>query len=88
MKKRTILPLISCILLLFAALCPASTLAMEKAPFLGDLNGDLATTAADAAQMLRGIAFAKISEDSQPELDFTRNGQVDGVDARAALLYA
>ena len=88
MKKRTILPLICSVLLLLAGLCPASTLAMKTAPFLGDLNGDLATSAADAAQMLRGIAFAKINENTRPDLDFSKNGVVDATDARAALLYA
>ena len=88
MKKKIILPLIWSILCLLAALYPVSTRAMNAAPFLGDLNGDQATSAADAAQMLRGIAFAKLSEDTNPELDFTRNGQVDGMDARAALFYA
>lgn len=88
MKKRTILPFIWSISLLLAALFPASTLAMKTAPFLGDLASGQMTTAADAAQMLRGIAFAKLSENTYPELDFTRNGQVDGVDARAVLFYA
>ena len=88
MKKRTTLLFLWSISLLLAALIPASTLAMEIAPFLGDLNADQATSAAAAAQMLRGIASAKISEDTPAELDFTRNGQVDGMDARAVLLYA
>ncbi len=88
MKKRIILPFILSILLLLAALTPASTLAMQTAPFLNDLNGGQPSTAADAAQMLRGIAFAKLSEDTSPDLDFTRNGQVDGMDARAVLFYA
>ena len=88
MKKRNRFPILCSIFLLFAALCPASTLAIDTAPFLGDLNGGQPSTAADAARMLRGIASAKISEDAQPELDFTQNGQVDGVDARAVLFYA
>ena len=75
-------------LLLFAALIPTSTLATETAPFLGDLNGDKMTSAAAAAQMLRGIATAQLLEDTNPELDFTRNGQIDGMDARAVLFYA
>ena len=89
MKKRNRLPiLLSSIFLLLAALFPASTLAVETAPFLSELNADQMTNAAHAAQMLRGIASAKITEDARPELDFTRNGQVDGMDARAVLFYA
>jgi len=88
MKKRIRLLFLFPVLLLIAALTPASTLAMKTAPFLGALNGDQASSAADAAQMLRGIAFAKLSEDTNPDLDFTRNGQVDGMDARAVLFYA
>lgn len=75
-------------MLLIAAVFAAPAASAEDTPLAGDLNGDGVTTAADAAQMLRGIAFAKISEETRPDLDFTKNEEIDGLDARAVLLYA
>ena len=88
MKKKTIRICLLALLLLFAASVSEASYAEESAPTVGDLTGDGNTTAADAACMLRSIAFAKLSEDERPDLDFTRNGEINGVDARAALLYA
>ncbi|MEA4914195.1 MAG: phosphodiester glycosidase family protein [Christensenella sp.] len=88
MKRRIILYLLLPLFLLIAAFSVAPTAAAEEAPSVGDLNGDQVTTAADAAMMLRGIAFAKLSEDTRPDLDFTKNGQIDGTDVRAALFCA
>jgi len=60
----------------------------QEAPAYGDLTGDGAISAADAAVMLRGVAFGQLSENTRPDLDFTRNGEIDATDARAALLYS
>ena len=87
MKKRTILKGLLPLLMLIAAF-PAAPAAAEEAPYLWDLTGDGATTAADAAAMLRGIADATLDEMTRPDLDFTMNGEIDATDARAALLYA
>jgi len=85
--KRTILYLfISLCLLLAVPFAPAS--ATEEAPAVGDLNGDGVTTAADAAQMLRGLAYGRLIEADRPDFDFTKNGEIDGIDARAALFCA
>ncbi|NLI54395.1 MAG: hypothetical protein GX417_08715 [Clostridiales bacterium] len=75
--------LIFCSLLVFAA--PAQA---EESPAYGDLTGDGMIGAADAAALLRGVAFGRLSEQTRPDLDFTKNGQIDKTDARAALLYA
>ncbi|MDD4312593.1 MAG: phosphodiester glycosidase family protein [Eubacteriales bacterium] len=88
MKKRSIFYLFLPLLLLIAAFSAAPSAAAEEAPYVGDLNGDQVTSAADAAMMLRGIAFARLSEEKRPDLDFTRNGEIDGTDVRAALFYA
>ena len=88
MKKRTVLRVLLALLALVMALPLLPALAEEEAPYLGDLNGDKVTTAADAAAMLRGIAFGRLSEEARPDLDFTKNGEIDGNDARAALYYA
>ncbi len=85
MKKRTA-TLIT--IGLFIVLFMAAPSAAEEAPFCGDLTGDGITSAADAAAMLRGLAFGRLSADDRPDLDFTYNGEIDGMDARAALLYA
>ena len=68
------------------ALCPVAS--AEEAPALGDLTGDGAISAADAAVLLRGVAAKQLSEDTRPDLDFTKNGTIDETDARAALFYA
>ncbi|MPM52078.1 hypothetical protein SDC9_98831 [bioreactor metagenome] len=68
------------------ALCSGAT--AEEAPAYGDLTGDGEISAADAAAMLRGIAFQQLSEEARPDLDFTKNGTIDATDARAALFYA
>lgn len=88
MKKKTILYICLPLMLLIAAFTAAASAFAEEAAAPGTLTAQDITTAADAAVMLRGIAFAKLSEETSPELDFTRNGQIDGVDARAALFYA
>ncbi len=75
--------LLLCFLLIFTV--PARA---EDSPAYGDLTGGGAITAADAAAMLRGIAFGRLNEQNRPDLDFTKNGQLDKTDARAALLYA
>lgn len=89
MKKSTILRvLLPGMLLIAAVFASPAAAAAEEASAVVDLNGDGVTTAADAAQLLRGIAFAKLSEETNPDLDFTKNEEVDGMDARAVLLYA
>ena len=87
MKRITFLRILITLLLFFLAMPCLSSRAEEEAPYLGDLNGDRAMTAADAAVMLRGIAFGRLGCETHPELDFTRNGEIDGIDARAVLLY-
>lgn len=87
MKKRTIQTCLLALLMLIAAF-PAHPSRAEEAPFVGDMTGDGITTAADAAAMLRAVAFGRLSEDARPDLDFTKNGEIDGVDVRAALYYA
>lgn len=88
MKKRNILYFSLPLFLLVSTFLSAPAAVAEEAPFVGDLNGDQVTTAADAAMMLRGIAFAKLSEQTRPDLDFTRNGEIDATDVRAALFCA
>lgn len=88
MKKKTIRTCLFALWLLFVAFVGAASHAAEGAPAVGDLTGDGNTTAADAACMLRAIAFGRLSEDERPDLDFTKNGEINGMDARAALLYA
>jgi len=85
MKRKTVL--LPLLLLALALLSPQPT-AAEGAIEFGDLTGDGTIGAADAAAMLRGVAFGTLSEQARPDLDFTRNGEIDGTDARAALLYA
>ena len=68
------------------ALCPVAS--AEEAPAYGDLTGDGAISAADAAVLLRGVTARQLSEDTRPDLDFTKNGTIDETDARAALFYA
>lgn len=87
MKKKAIQICLLALLLLLSAF-PAVPSRAEEAPTLGDLTGDGLTSAADAAAMLRAIAFGKLHEDTRPDLDFTKNGEIDGMDARAALFYA
>ena len=88
MKKRTVLRFLLPLLVFVMALPHLPSLAEEEAPYLGDLNGDGVTTAADAAAMLRGIAFGRLSEETRPDLDFTKNGEIDSTDVLAALYYA
>lgn len=77
------------ILLLFCAVVAfAPSAQAESAPAIGDLTGDGAISAADAAVLLRGIAFSKINEQTRPDLDLTNNGEINGMDARAVLFYA
>ena len=76
------------LLLLSVAFAGAASHAAEGAPAVGDLTGDGYTTAADAACMLRALAAGRLNEEERPDLDFTKNGEVDGMDAHAALLYA
>lgn len=87
MKKTIRTCLLSLLLLLWAS-SGALSHAEEVAPTVGDLTGDGVTSAADAASLLRAIAFGNLREDERPDLDFTKNGEIDGVDARAALFYA
>ena len=88
MKKKTILYACLPLMLLIAAFAAAASASAEESPAPGNRYAIEGTTAANAAVMLRGIASAKLSEDTNPELDFTRNGQIDGIDARAVLLNA
>jgi len=46
------------------------------------------TTAAQAAEYLRSLAFGTFREERSEEYDITMNGTADGVDARAMLFYA
>ena len=87
MKKRNIQTFLLALLLLIAVSAAMPSLA-EEAPFLGDMTGDADTTAADAACMLRALASGRLSEEERPDLDFTKNGDIDGTDVRAALLYS
>ena len=87
MKKRTIQICLLALWMLFSVI-PATPARAEESPWIGDLTGDGITSAADAAAMLRAIAFGRLQEDSRPDLDFTKNGEINGMDARAALFYA
>ena len=87
MKKRNIQTFLLALLMLIAVSAALPSLA-EAAPFLGDMTGDGQTTAADAASMLRALASGRLSEEERPDLDFTKNGEIDGTDVRAALLYS
>ncbi len=62
--------------------------AAQAPPAYGDLTGDGMIGAADAALMLRSLARGALWEKDRPDLDFTKNGEIDSTDARAALLYA
>ena len=77
---------------LFAMLCVTLALApaasADETGAYGDLTGDGQIGAADAAVMLRAVASRQVSEDTRPDLDFTKNGMIDETDASAALLYA
>ena len=53
-----------------------------------DINSDETATAADAANMLRGLTFGRLSMTTNADLDFTKNGEIDGIDVRAVLYYA
>jgi hypothetical protein len=57
-------------------------------PTSGDLNGDGALNAADAAAMLRVLETGALTTEERPDCDFTQNGEINDVDARAALVYA
>lgn len=86
MKRYTAgLTAIAAILCAFMLAAPARA---ESAPLLGDLNGDGATTAADAALLLRGYPIGEYTVDSNPDCDLTGSGAIDGTDVRALLLYA
>lgn len=87
MKKKLKQLVVLCLLL---AMLPAGFAAAqaEEAPFLGDMTGDGKTSAADAAAMLRALSLGRLSEGERPDLDFTKNGEIDGMDARAALYYS
>lgn len=67
---------------------PAISARAEEAPQLGELTGDGITSAADAASMLRALAAGRLTEEDRPDLDVTKNGDIDVTDVRAALLYA
>ena len=88
MKKKTTRTCLFALLLLLAAFVGAPSSAAEEAPTIGDLTGDGQTSAADAACLLRAIAFGNLTEEERPDLDFTKNGEINGVDARAALYFA
>ncbi len=87
MKKRNKQTLLLALLLLIAVSAAMPALA-EEAPHLWDMTGDAETTAADAACMLRALASGRLSEAERPDLDFTKNGDIDKTDVRAALLYS
>lgn len=88
MKKQIVRTCLFVLVLLLAAFAGVPASAAEEAPFVGDLTGDGATSAADAACILRALAFGRLNEDERPDLDFTKNGEINGMDARAALFYA
>lgn len=88
MKKKRVQTFLLFLLLTLVSAFPAVPSRAEEAPRLGDMTGDGAVSAADAAQMLRALAFGRLSEDDRPDLDFTKNGEIDGADARAVLLYS
>lgn len=86
MKKR-----VAVFFTIFAFLCllPAAAPAVAtQEGSLCDLNGDGVLSASDAAVLLRGCPTGKYTEFSNPDCDFTGNGQIDQNDARAMLLYA
>ena len=73
--------------MLCVALSTAPAASADEAVTYGDLTGDGQISAADAAVLLRGVAARQVSEDTRPDLDFTRNGVIDETDARAVLFY-
>lgn len=64
-----------------------SALAREL-PVYGEPAEDGVLYAADAARILRGSADGTLTEQTRPDLDLTRNGEIDETDARAALYVA
>ena len=88
MKKRNVLYALLLVLFLLAAFPASPSKAEAEVLSAGDMTGDGITTAADAACILRGIADSSLNGESRPDLDFTQNGEIDGTDVRAALLYA
>ncbi len=84
-RKGCILMTIGLLAALLAAVPAARA---ENAPATGDLTGDGAIGAADAAAILRGVALGSLDANERPDVDLTKNGRIDETDARAALLYA
>lgn len=70
---------------LFSAVTAARA---EASPAMGDLNGDGMLSASDAAATLRAAERGAIAANERPDLDLTKNGTIDGTDARAMLFYA
>lgn len=85
-KRQALKSLI--VMLLICSAFPVAPSRAEEAPMAGNVAGDGTTSAADAAYMLRALAMGRLEEEDRPDLDFTRNGEIDATDARAALLYA
>jgi len=80
--------MLTLLFLMGAMLALSPSASAEEAPAYGDLTGDGAISAADAAVLLRGVAANQLSEYARPDLDLTKNGTIDETDARAVLLYA
>lgn len=87
MRKTRVAYTCLIVLLLAASLSFPAHAAEETRDTLADISRTK-TTAADAAEMLRALASGKINDEQNAGLDFTKNGIVDGVDARAILFYA
>ncbi len=83
--KKTIL---YCLLLAISSALFAAPAHAEEATIQGGTTGSEPSSAADAAVMLRALAFGRLNEEARPDLDFTKNGDINGVDARAVLFYA
>jgi hypothetical protein len=86
MRKTLRLLTAAALLCVVFALIPGSR--AEGTSASGDPTGDGALCAADAAAMLRDLAFGRDGALDLQEFDFTQNGEFDKTDARAALLFA
>lgn len=88
MKRQTTSFFLLLILMLIISAPYKSSSAENQDAYFKDINSNAAVTAADAANMLRGLAFGRLSMETRADLDFTKNGEIDGIDARAVLYYA
>ena len=90
-KKRRFKPYIALMMTLAVlwTVVPVGAAEAENAVPQGDINGDGAVTAADAAVLMRAALGIPMGEDAlQASLDITGNGVSDAADAEVVLLYA